>query len=138
MRIYVASGYPNRINARKLMDELEGRGHVITLDWTSHEWVECSENALQAIRIAHSTRDEDGVLTADMLVLLHPAGNGSHTEFGMALGSNKVIAIIGKPKGECIFYHSKRIDYRFDTVEEFLEFMDNVERKSRLDYKVKE
>jgi hypothetical protein len=135
MRIYVASGWTNRVNARKLMDELEARGHVITVDWPSHVWPEdASESVIKALTSEYARRDEQGVLTADMLVLLFPTRLGSNTEFGIALGTGKKIAMVGERKQENVFYASKRVDFEFNSKEEFLEFMDSVERKGGIKY----
>jgi hypothetical protein len=126
MKIYVASGFENKGNARKLMNKLESRGHIITRDWTVHEFPEgASPSTLDALRKVYGEEDIKGVFNCDMLVLLQPGADGSHTELGMAIGKSKRIVIIGEKERKNVFYYTSNIDYKFEDVESFLTFIDN-------------
>lgn len=101
MRIYVAGKWEERANIRDLMDILEGDGHTITEDWTTHEAADrdLAECAL---------RDHQGVETADALVII--AINvlpymGACAELGLALGYGKEIYLVGSGMDTCVFAH---------------------------------
>lgn len=88
MKIYVATKWENRENARKFMDYLENYGHEITYDWTIGQQV----NEDQAIA------DMAGVVTADVLVFLADkelAYTGALIEVGAALGCGKRVYVLG-------------------------------------------
>lgn len=107
MKFYIASSWNNRANVCVLAEEIKRIGHVQTHDWTTHDIYDGWE-----VNEAHN--DIQGVLTADVLVLLLPAGYGSHVELGLAIAQNKPVLVCGAeemdfvtPNGYCCpFYWS--------------------------------
>ena len=63
--------------------------HIITYDWTDHGQVTDIES-LAAVGL----KEFNGVVDADMLIMIMPARKGSHVEFGVALALGKPIIII--------------------------------------------
>lgn len=90
-RVYVATGYARRHIAKSVMDELARRGFTITYDWTGHVEAELSDIEGRA-RIGEA--DLDGVRRADIVVILLPGGQGTHTELGVALGMNTPVLLV--------------------------------------------
>lgn len=86
MKIYIASALKNAEKVRSVRDRLIDLGHTITYDWTTHSRVE-DVNLLKDIAI----KEMGGVIEAELLVVLWPAGFGTHCEFGMAAATGKPI-----------------------------------------------
>lgn len=90
MKIYIASALANSDNVQKLRDRLISLGHTITYDWTTHNRV---DDVTKLQEIAYN--EMNGVLDADLLLVLWPGGFGTHCEIGIA-------AAVGKPTYMCI------------------------------------
>jgi nucleoside 2-deoxyribosyltransferase len=86
MKIYIASALRNAANVQSVRDRLIGLGHTITYDWTTHNKVE-DVSLLEDI----AKKEMGGVIEADLLVVLWPAGFGTHCEFGIAAATGKPI-----------------------------------------------
>ncbi|HEY5221018.1 MAG TPA: hypothetical protein VIJ29_02640 [Candidatus Paceibacterota bacterium] len=66
----------------------------------------------------HFETDLKGLLDAEVVVLLLPAGNSAHMEAGIAYGLHKKTILIGKPeKPETLYYI---FDEHYDSEEDFL------------------
>ena len=94
--IYVATKWENREYARRIMNALEERGHVITYDWTQQE----QESTEQA------ASDVWGVQLADVLLILantDAAYKGTYVELGVALGLFKRVLLVGDGLDACLF-----------------------------------
>lgn len=90
MKLYVASSFLNKENARTAMDMLENAGHTITSDWT--------KNVLEpTVRdlAKESVKDLQGVKDADVFILLWPGRLGSAGELGAALALGKTAILVG-------------------------------------------
>jgi len=74
MKFYIASSLKNIENVRQVAESFKARGFQHTYDWTTH-W----------------PRKISGVLAADVVIVMIPAGKGSHVELGIALGAGKKI-----------------------------------------------
>jgi len=128
MKIYIAARYSRRPLARELGETLEGYGHKICSRWcfgteTDHQMPPgLSPQAKDDRRELFAKEDLSDVVGADWLVSLmeNPRGNGRggrHVEFGVAVGMNKRLIIIG-PR-ETVFHHLPQVK-QFDSVNEFL------------------
>jgi len=122
MNIYVASQFQNHRNAKALMGNLQHAGHTITHDWTSNA------RAVEAGDLDPSTltpgdwrdigeAEFQGVVTADVLVVLHPGLLSTHTEFGIALGAGVPVVLVGEPEQMIPFYALGRVERVAGTVE---------------------
>ncbi|MBO4879069.1 MAG: group-specific protein [Clostridia bacterium] len=116
MRFYIAASFENASMAIKLSNLLVRNGHELTYDWTTHGDVRyagprrMSEVAFNEYR---TMRD------AELVLVLLPAGSGTHAELGMAIATrtNKRI-IVWSPDGEefsfdnktCIFYYHPSVE----------------------------
>ncbi len=111
-KFYIATTLSKYKDHNFLRDILISQGHEITYDWTLHESLgndkyvfdknDAEDIALQEI---------NGVLSADILILLLPGKKGSHIELGAALASNKPIIMHSENENDflldfsrCIFY----------------------------------
>lgn len=66
----------------------------------------------------HFETDLKGLLDADVVVLLFPAGSSAHMEAGIAHGLHKKLIMVGKPeKPETLYFV---FDEHYDTPGEFL------------------
>lgn len=102
MKIYIATKYTSKRRAKKLMKQVRGAGHSITVDWTkTDQKVENNENSLSEI----ATMDAIGVSDADALLLLTTkhGGRGMYTELGIAIARKIPTIVIGRHLNN-IFY----------------------------------
>lgn len=90
MKVYLASSFLNKDNARTAMDMLRNAGHEITNDWTTHE----TTSDLSVLE-RESVEDLIGVQDADVLVFLWPGRMGSNAELGAALALGKPAILVG-------------------------------------------
>jgi hypothetical protein len=95
MKIYVAARFTEKETVLNLYNRLQKLGHVITADWTVHKNVKpYDENP--DITGDYSQEDADGVLAADVFLLLTSPepGSGVSAELGAAIASRQ---LTGKP-----------------------------------------
>ena len=111
-KIYVASSLLNKENVNIFYKILTDNDHEITYDWTTHGRVVCQDELIDIAK-----KEFDGVVDADVLVMLMPARNGSHVEFGIALALGKPIILV---TASCLyedksFYHLDNVHIVSDT-----------------------
>jgi hypothetical protein len=109
LKFYVATSLSNAAAQRAIATRLEEHGHTLTYDWTAHGSV---QNEPMSTKRLIAISEIDGVLSADVVVVLLPGGNGTHVELGMAIAAKKMVIVVGKQKRdgyECIFYHSPQV-----------------------------
>ena len=82
MNYYIGSGFYNIENVRRLRDLLSAQGHTHTYDWTLNTRAD-SVDALRDI----GEKERDAIKGSDFVIILLPAGKGSHVELGIAIGS---------------------------------------------------
>lgn len=86
MKFYVASSFKNVENVRYISQELKNHGFVQTYDWTVYG--RTSELAdLERI----GSLEKRAVMDSDIVIILLPAGKGSHIEMGMALAAGRKV-----------------------------------------------
>jgi len=100
MRIFVASSYLNKRKARQAMEWFRIRGHTITFDWTRPER---GKTAWYLRKKALA--DFNGVMDADLLVVIWPGRLGTATEIGIALGKGIPVIIVGQPDVMSIYWY---------------------------------
>lgn len=88
MNYYIGSGFYNIENVRRLRDLLTAQGHTHTYDWTLNTRAD-SVDALRDI----GEKERDAIKGSDFVVILLPAGKGSHVELGIAIGSGVPVFI---------------------------------------------
>lgn len=118
MRIYLAGKWVDKAEIRKVMDDLEAKGHTITHDWTSYETSD--ERTPEYLgNCAHN--DIEGVRNAELVIVLmtdpkYPY-RGSFTEIGAACALGKPVRIVcpfdeGYCRTNCFFWHQNITHYK--------------------------
>jgi hypothetical protein len=88
MKFYIASSLENAQTVKSIADILKAHGHQHTYDWTVHG----SVDGIQRLSdVAYM--ELQGVINADVVVVILPGGRGTHTELRAALASHKQILI---------------------------------------------
>lgn len=121
-KFYVASSFKNKDTVRFVCQHLKNKGFIQTYDWTINERASTIEN-LENI----GYEEREAVLESDFLIVILPAGKGSHIELGIALGQRKKIYLyssvgeINNIDTTSTFYHLPEVDNFFGTIENLLE-----------------
>lgn len=124
MKFYVASSFRNIEKVRKVSKQLKSKGYIHTFDWTNNVKASTLEDLKQI-----GEKEKNAVAEADFIVVLLPAGKGSHIELGIALGLNKRI-ILYSSDGEInnfsttsTFYHLSGIEKFIGSLDELVEYL---------------
>ena len=88
---YIASGFQNKHLVCSIANELKHAGWHHTYDWTRNERA-VNQEQLREIGQA----EKNAIKEADVFLLILDGGNGSHTEFGMAIALEKIYMYIMK------------------------------------------
>ncbi len=134
MKYYIASRLENAAQVRQLKAILDERGWEHTYDWTVHGSVQ-SEGVERIAEVAE--KELDGVLQADVVIVLLPGGRGAHAELGMAIMATSLTypykqtdervvifspnpaADFGTDSTTCAFYHHPLVE-RFSSWDEMI------------------
>jgi hypothetical protein len=96
MKVYVASSFSRKPDVSAMIALLREDGHEITYDWTPEDASGLEGDALRAALMGGAERDLGGVFDAEVLVVLHDdRGRGMATEFGIAIGKDKPVVVVG-------------------------------------------
>lgn len=120
-KFYVASSFKNIEAVRLVSNRLKDEGFIQTYDWTGNERASTIED-LKIIGL----KEKDAVMEADFVIVLLPAGKGSHIELGIALGLEKRIYLyspndeVNQFETSSTFYHLSEVHKCFGTIEELL------------------
>jgi len=87
--LYIASSLLNKERVQSIRNKFLNRGISISYDWTTHGFV---EDLSELPNIAE--KELHGVLNADCILMVLPARNGSHFEFGYAIAMQKPVVIL--------------------------------------------
>lgn len=127
MRFYVASGLENRERAQDIIQFLAKHGHMPTYDWTTHGDVR-GEGVDRLMAVA--SNEVSAVRDAELVIVMLPGGQGTHTELGIALATraNKRV-LLWSATGEefedgqktCVFYHHLAVERLACPYEELVE-----------------
>lgn len=126
MKFYIASSFKNIELVRYVSENLKNRGYIHTYDWTVNENV----TTLDELKMI-GEKEKTAVIEADFVVVLLPAGKGSHIELGIAIGNRKNIYLYSPNKEidnietTSTFYHLPEIEKCFGTLDELVEIIDN-------------
>jgi hypothetical protein len=131
MKFYIASSLKNSHNVRYISEKLKMNGHTHTFDWTALNPAASFQELKQIGQM-----EKEAVIQADVLIMLLPAGKGSHIEFGIALALKKRI-ILHSPHGEVndleessSFYHLTQVEKFLGTRDELINYILNKKKKS--------
>lgn len=119
MKFYIGSSFSNISRVRELAAILKEQGFRQTYDWTSNSRAEDAKE-LRSIGEAEFA----AVKEADFVVILLPAGKGSHIELGLALGFGKRVYLYAgedlkeHPAEASTFYFLQQVIHLIGTFEE--------------------
>ena len=122
MKFYIASSFANVQKVREFSDELKLKGFVHTYDWTQNE----RANSLEDLSIIGED-EKKAVIDSDFLVVLLPAGKGSHIELGIALGAGKKVYLYS-PTNEIYEYDRTSTFYHIESVDKFVGTFDSFKK----------
>jgi hypothetical protein len=120
-KFYIASSRNNIESVRVVSGRLIDEGFIHTYDWTLNENV-TSIDHLKDI----GKKELDAVLWSDFIVVLFPAGKGSHVELGIALGKGIKAYLysendaINDPEKTSTFYHLEGVCKCKGTIDELI------------------
>lgn len=116
-KFYCATTLTNADQAKIVIRRLSDFGHQVSYDWTIHGKVTDNKERLDIC-----LKELNGVIDADVIVVLYPGGRGTHIEMGAALATNKPTFFI-VPKdfdADVSFYHHPNI-ILFDNLDKAIE-----------------
>ncbi len=87
MKFYIGSGFKNCELVNYYSEILNENGWEHTYNWTDSINSDVTFDDL----IRYSEAEQKGIVDADVVIILLPAGRGTHIELGMALALNKKI-----------------------------------------------
>ncbi|OMF37561.1 group-specific protein [Paenibacillus sp. FSL H8-0548] len=124
MKFYIASSLKNIENVRQVAEKLKARGFQQTYDWTTHSNID-SLSKLRKI----GQEEVTGVLDADVVIVMIPAGKGSHVELGIALGAGKKIYLYSSTNelneigNTCTFYHVEAVQQSIGLLDDLINWV---------------
>ena len=96
MKFYIGSGFKNCELVNYYSKILENNGWEHTYNWTKN----ISNYETIEDLIEYSKLEQKGINDADVVIILLPAGRGTHIELGMALALNKKIFLCSATEDE--------------------------------------
>ena len=118
MNFYVASSLNNFEVVRYVSANLKSKGFIHTYDWTQNERTSTIEQLREI-----GQKEKDAIFEADIVVVLLPAGKGSHIEIGIALGQGKQIYLyspneeVNNIETTSTFYHLPEVKKYIGTID---------------------
>ncbi|GAB2556087.1 nucleoside 2-deoxyribosyltransferase [Gracilibacillus alcaliphilus] len=119
---YVASSFKNIDKVREVSHSMKRKRFIQTYDWTLHSRAATVAD-LQAIGHA----EKEAVTEADIIIVILPAGKGSHIELGMAIAQGKQIYLydtdqqVNNMASTSTFYHLPDITLVTGSVDQLIE-----------------
>lgn len=113
MKYYIATRIARANEHNYVRNHLAKFGWELTYDWTEHGSVK-NTNTRTLSDVAK--KEVDGILEAQVVLVLLPGGFGTHTELGLAIAANKITIVHSIDKklfeandSTCAFYHHERV-----------------------------
>ncbi|MCM3757660.1 group-specific protein [Sporosarcina aquimarina] len=120
-KFYVASSLKNIDLVRHVSTRLVDKGFIHTYDWTKNEDASTIADLKEI-----GFHEKNAVLDADFIIVLLPAGKGSHIEFGIALGQGKKVYLhspnddLNNLETTSTFYHLSSVKKSNGTIDELI------------------
>lgn len=96
MKFYIGSGFKNVELVNEFSKKLQNYGWEHTYNWAEN----IKENETIEDLIEYSKLEQKGIEEADAVIIILPAGRGTHIELGMAIALNKKIYLYSSQKEE--------------------------------------
>ncbi|MRX73074.1 group-specific protein [Bacillus lacus] len=132
MKFYIASSFKNTEKVKYVSKMLIEKGFTHTYDWTLNENITTLEELKEI-----GQKETNAVIDAEFVVVLLPAGKGSHVELGIAIGNSKKIYLyssdneVDNLETTSTFYQLPEITKCIGTLDELVNIID-VNEKSFL------
>ena len=124
MKFYIASSFKNIDMVRYVSEKLLRKGFIHTYDWTQNE----RDLTIEQLREI-GQKEKTAVIEADIIIVLLPAGKGSHIELGIAIGQGKRTYLYS-PNNEVnhfattsTFYHLPEVEKCFGSIDELVDMV---------------
>lgn len=120
-KFYVASSFKNIETVRYVSNELISKGYIHTYDWTKNARASTFEELKEIGR-----QERNALMEEDFIIVLLPAGKGSHIEFGIALAQGKRIYLysqneeVNNFETTSTFYHLPQVEKCIGTIDELI------------------
>lgn len=121
-KFYIASSFKNIEAVRYVSKQLIDEGYFQTYDWTRNERASTFKDLKEI-----GQKEKAAVMEADVVIILLPAGKGSHIEMGIAIGLGKRLYLYS-PNGEVdhfettsTFYHLPEVQKCIGSLEGFIQ-----------------
>lgn len=116
MKFYIGSGFKNVDKVNRLSSELQKFGWIHTYNWANIEGI---GNETREDLINYSILELNGIDESDIVIIVLPAGRGTHIEFGYALAKGKKIILYSSNEEE--FSLSNTVNfYELDSIEKVI------------------
>lgn len=92
MKFYVGSGFKNSDLVNQISEKLVQNGWEHTYNWTKA--IKEKETLEDLVEV--SILEQNAIKESDVVIILLPAGRGTHVEIGMALALDKEIYLCSK------------------------------------------
>lgn len=113
MKFYIGSGFKNVDKVNRLSSELQKFGWTHTYNWANIEGI---GNETREDLINYSILELNGIDKSDIVIIVLPAGRGTHIELGYALAKGKKIILYSSNEEE--FSLSNTVNfYELDSIE---------------------
>ncbi|MFD1030325.1 group-specific protein [Metaplanococcus flavidus] len=118
-KFYIASSFANKEAVRTAANSLIEKGFTQTFDWTAN----LRASTIDELQI-YGELERNAVLEADFLVVILPAGKGSHIEMGIAIGQRKTVYLVSESPEfsefdvTSTFYHLPEVSIHIGTMGE--------------------
>ncbi|WP_100012766.1 nucleoside 2-deoxyribosyltransferase [Lentibacillus sediminis] len=122
MKFYIASSFSNIAVVREVSEWLKNNGWNQTYDWTQNG----KASSIPMLREI-GEKERNAVKEADIVVIMLPAGKGSHVELGLALGFGKRVFLYSPDERindfalTATFYHLPEVEKFVGTINDFVE-----------------
>ena len=124
MKFYIGSGFKNAELVNEFSKKLQNYGWQHTYNWAEN----IKENETIEDLIEYSKLEQKGIEEADAVIIILPAGRGTHIELGMAIALNKKIYL----------YSSQKEEFDIENTVNFYQFTSFKRIVGYIDYAIKD
>ncbi|UZJ78644.1 group-specific protein [Fictibacillus sp. KU28468] len=120
MKFYIASSFNNIPSVTYVSEKLKIKGFIQTYDWTKER-----ASTIEDLKDI-GQKEREAVIEADFLVVMLPAGKGSHIELGIALGTGKKVYLYSPNEAiydfeaTSTFYHLPEVEHVMGTLDDLV------------------
>lgn len=124
MKFYIGSGFKNVDIVKKVSEELKKQGWIRTCSW---EDIEVGTETREDL-IRYSKLEMDAIEKSDIVIIILPAGRGTHVELGYSLAKGKRIILYASDQEEFSLENTVNF-YEVPQIEKFVGSDDELVRK---------